>query len=72
MRHADMRVTLKHYTDLWLSDSAAAIEALPAVETVTGADVDAQVQPVGGQATGTDDAQHMRSRFATRYDAAWH
>jgi len=32
MRHADMRTTLEHYTDLRLADLAAAISGVPEVE----------------------------------------
>ena len=47
MRHADYRTTLKHYTVLGLSDTAAAIERLPTIRSD-----DRQV----AMATGTDHA----------------
>ena len=37
MRHADMRTTLEHYTDLRLADLAAAISGVPEVEGVEAA-----------------------------------
>ena len=37
MRHADMRTTLKHYTDLRLADARKAVDALPRIEVASEA-----------------------------------
>jgi len=67
MRHADYRVTMKHYTALGLVDTAAALGKLPAIGS--------EQQPAEqAQATGTDgtDRQQIRQQSAlesTRDDA---
>jgi hypothetical protein len=45
MRHSDYRTTLKHYTVLGLTDTAAALDRLPGIMT----------QPSALEATGTTD-----------------
>ena len=63
LRHADMRVTLKHYTDLRLSDERAAIESLPAI----GADMDDD-GAVAPAATGTVGQPAPEARSACAAD----
>jgi len=58
MRHSDYRLTLKHYTTLTLSDSAAAMKRLPGI-----------AKPEVAQATGTlgagaDDPQQIPQQSA--------
>jgi integrase len=50
MGHTDVRITMKHYTDLRLADTAKAVGALPSIEASKAA------QPAALRATGTDDA----------------
>ncbi|HWE96352.1 MAG TPA: tyrosine-type recombinase/integrase [Tepidisphaeraceae bacterium] len=47
MRHADVKITMKHYTKLRLHDEARAVAGLPQIVAA---------QPVIQQATGTDSA----------------
>ena len=61
IRHTDMRITLKHYTELRLSDEAAALEAMPAIGN---AESDCE-RAVDVRATSTDDSK-PRSAFAAR------
>ncbi len=61
MRHGDYRVTLKHYTDPRLLDTAAALAALPSIDPAPA--------PERLRATGTTDAaasgQKRRRRWAS-------
>ena len=62
MRHSDMKVTLTHYTDLRLSDEAAALGTLPTIGTP-------KVEDEALAATGTEDqaaTDSARSACAAR------
>lgn len=50
--HTDVRITMKHYTDLRLSDTAKALDTLPDIHPTTP---EAQSQVM--RATGTEDAK---------------
>ena len=52
MRHSDVRITMKHYTDLRLRDDATAIESVPSIPD--GAKPSAESEQT--RATGTDGA----------------
>ncbi len=49
--HADVRVTMRHYTDLRLTDTARALRSLPAIGL--------KDQPKGLKATGTESASSV-------------
>ena len=61
MGHSDVRITMKHYTALRLSDTAKAIQALTPIQ----APVPAAAEPASLPATGTDDST-AEKRFDKR------
>ena len=52
MRHADMRTTLRYYTDLRLADATKAVDALPRIEVASEANHAAATGTYGGNVIG--------------------
>ncbi|MGA2583189.1 MAG: tyrosine-type recombinase/integrase [Tepidisphaeraceae bacterium] len=50
--HSDVRITMKHYTALRISDTAKAVQSLPTIQATVA------VETVAAVATGTDPACH--------------